>query len=150
MKILKYVETSFRGKPSFIIKMNGIKYLSNGCVFVEYNNKNVKKLINKYDCRSFIDELMQSKSIKFKNLTNGRYMFYGCTLPDNFNPNLEKLTCGYSMFEGCTLPDNFNPNLENLTDGRYMFYGCTLSDKFNPNLEKLTKGLFMFECCTRY
>ena len=82
--IIHYVAESFDGKPSFVIIMiddngNESEWISNGCQFVENTPENIKKLITFYDCESYIDELLTSDKIKDSELTNGMYMYYGCT-----------------------------------------------------------------------
>ena len=47
MKILKYVEKSYGGNPSFIIELDGINYISNGCVFVVDTKKKSGSIVDK-------------------------------------------------------------------------------------------------------
>ena len=148
--IIHYVEESFRGTSSFVIIMiddNGkeSEWISNGCQFVENTPENIKRLIEVYDCKSYIDELLTSDNIKDSELTNGEGMYEGCTSltqPGDY-PNLTK---GISMYYGCTSltqPGEY-PNLIN---GYFMYSKCTLLTQpgVYPNL---TNGYGMYWACT--
>ena len=55
VKILHYVESSFEGKPSFVLEMSdGKEYISNGCVWKENTQANLHKLIDKIQLLKFI------------------------------------------------------------------------------------------------
>jgi hypothetical protein len=126
MKFIKcthYVESSFEGKPSFILlmKYQGIEktFISNGCQFVEDTEKNRNILIDKYDCIDYLKELDKSPLATHSKITNGSYMFEGCNLT-SFDVELPNLINGSCMFYDCNLT-SFDAELPNLTNGFCMF-----------------------------
>ncbi len=109
MKFIKcthYVESSFEGKPSFILLMDdeGVEksFISNGCQFVEDTEYNRNILVNKYDCLEYLEELNKSSLDNHNSLTNGDHMFDGCNLT-SFDVELPNLTKGICMFDDCSL-----------------------------------------------
>lgn len=128
-KITHYVEKSFEGKPSFIVVLEDEKgvetsYISNGCTFEENTEKNRDKLIEKYNCKEQLEELLNSELDDYSKIINGRFMFYGCKSLTTFNVELPKLVDGEYMFGDCTSLTEFSVELPKLEDGRYMFRGC--------------------------
>ena len=125
IKLLKYVECSFEDKPSFVILMSDDKeYISNGCVFVENTQKNINSLIRIYDCKSYLEELFNSKEIDISEISNARYMFSGCISLTSFSSKLPLVTDARSMFYDCRELTSFSSELPMVTDDRYMFVGC--------------------------
>ena len=121
------------------------------------------------------DNYVFSSNIKtfssdLSSLTNGRYMFDGCTNLTSFNGDLSSLTNGYEMFRDCTKLNSFNyknglqkiengycmfyntelsefnAELPNLKNASWMFFSCPLTS-FNSDLPSLTDGTHMFKCC---
>ena len=82
-------------------------------------------------------------------LTDGDYMFFGCTNLTTFNGDLSSLTYGAGMFLFCENLTSFSSNLSSLTDGNYMFTECSQLTSFNSNLSSLTNGLEMFYNCSQ-
>ena len=135
-KELKYIEKSFEGKPSFLLKIDGKEYISNGCVFEENTKENINYLIIKYDCKGFIDELLNSKDIEsLLEVTNMSYMFWGAK---SFNQDISSWNTSnvidmYGMFWGAK---SFNQdlsswNVSKVKDMYAMFYGAK---SFNQDL----------------
>jgi hypothetical protein len=151
--VTHYVEKSFEDKPSFIIVLEDLKtgkeisYISNGCQFVEQTEGNINELISEYDCEEYLKELLDSKITDLSVITDGYYMFFGCTNLQQFTVELPNLTDGCGMFEGCTNLQQFTVELPNLTDGCGMFEGCTNLQQFTVELPNLTDGSFMFVGC---
>ena len=145
VSILHYVEMSYGGKPSFVILMSdGKEYISNGCVFVENNQENIDQLIQKYSCKSFLDELFDSPPLPIEELVDGRSMFRGCKSLTEFNIDLPNLVNGQGMFFCCKSLTDFNSDLPNLVDGSYMFCGCDSLTEFNVDLPNLEDDRAMF------
>ena len=125
IKLLKYVECSFEDKPSFVILMSdGKEYISNGCVFIENTQKNINSLIRRYDCKSYLEELLNSKEIDISEISNVRYMFAGCKALTSFSSELPKVTNASFMFQGCISLTSFSSELPKVTNAYGMFYGC--------------------------
>ena len=126
IKIVNYVEDSYEGKPSFVLLMSDNKeYISNGCVFVENTDANIKELIEEFDCKSMLEELFNSPSIDISSVTDSRSMFEGCTSLVEFSSDLSSVTNSSYMFCGCTSLVEFSGDLSAVTDSNHMFYGCT-------------------------
>lgn len=111
MKYLRtshYVEKSFEGKPSFIVVLQNedsedISYISNGCVFVELNDKNIKKLIRAYDCKSYIDELLESPIDSDSSIKCASHMFRNADGLKSVELSLPQATDCSSLLRGCNL-----------------------------------------------
>lgn len=127
VKLLKYVERSFEGKPSFLILMSdGKEYISNGCVFVENTKDNREALVDEYGCEGYLTELLENGlELDISEITNSSFMFYGCTSLVSFDADMSRVTDSYSMFYGCTSLVSFDTDMSKVTDSRYMFYDCT-------------------------
>ena len=75
------------------------------------------------------------------SLTNGSYMFCGCSNLTAFSSdsggspvNLSSLTDGESMFLNCSQLTTFNSDIPSLTNGSYMFYSCKLDTASVKNI----------------
>ena len=76
LKILHYVESSFDYLPSFVLLMSDNKeYISNGCVFIENNEDNIKYLIDEYYCKEHLEELFASDSREMSEITDADVFF---------------------------------------------------------------------------
>lgn len=111
VKTTHYVEKSFEDKPSFIIVLKNtdnkeIPFISNGCQFVELNDKNIEKLIQDYDCKEYIDQLLESTLESTDNLKNVRHMFKGCTSLESVELSLPSATDCWGLLEGCTFSED--------------------------------------------
>ena len=128
VKLLKHVDVSFEGKPSFLLLMeldgNHKEFISNGCVFVENTEESRKKLIRKHSCEEELHGLLNSPNTDISEVRDGFDMFYGCNSLTHFEADLGSLKDGRGMFEGCKSLTHFQADLGSLKYGRYMFYGC--------------------------
>ena len=129
IKVLKYVQKSFEYKPSFLIELDGIEYISNGCVFAENTDKNIESLIKKFECEEYLIELFNSDISGFENVTDARCMFYGCELLTSFNADMSNVTDARFMFRGCESLTSFNADMSNVLHASSMFYGCELLNR---------------------
>ena len=126
IKLLKYVESSYEGKPSFVILMSDNReYISNGCVFVENCEASIKRLIRKYNCEAELNELFSSQEVGIGKITNSSLMFDGCTSLVEFSGDLSSVTNSRCMFRGCTSLVEFSSDLSSVTYSSFMFRGCT-------------------------
>ena len=98
---VKYVKSSFVGKPSFLIVIDKIEYISNGCVFVENTQSNIDELIKKYDCKKYLDELLSSEWKDFSVITDATSMFWNCTSLTSFDSDISNVSNARSMFWNC-------------------------------------------------
>ena len=98
IKLLKYVRKSFHGKPSFLVLMGDDKeYISNGCVFAENTPENREKLIAKYDCKKYINDLLAAKDSDMSEVTyDDNWRLYISLAA--FNVSLSNGTAGYDGF----------------------------------------------------
>ena len=114
-----------------------------GYEFVGNNKKNCK-IIYENKMYSLIDEFkvgnignIEIKLLGINNITNLKYMFYGCkslvSINNMSNWNTSHVTNMSHMFEGCsslsTLPDISKWNTSNVTHMIAMFSGCKKSLK---------------------
>ncbi len=149
VKVLKYVEVSFEGKPSFKLLMSdGKTYISNGCVFIEDTKKNRLSLIKKFDCKEYLVELDNSELVGFEVVTNASYMFSGCTNLTSFDSNMSNVTNASYMFYGCTNLTSFDSDMSKVTGARWMFDGCTNLASFDSDMPSVTNASYMFRGCT--
>lgn len=81
------------------------------------------------------------------SLTNGTYMFQGCSNLTSFTSDLSSLTNGFYMFQGCSNLTSFTADLSSLTDGSSMFNNCPKLTTFSSDLSSLTNGQSMFYQC---
>jgi surface protein len=136
VKVLKYIETSDVGKPSFLIEIDGVEFISNGCVFIENTKENIDDLLKEYDCKVYIDELLNSKDIEsLSKVTNMSHMFRGAK---SFNQdisswNTSNVKSMSFMFSGV---ESFNQDLSswntsNVKSMSLMFSGA---ESFNQDL----------------
>lgn len=102
VKVLAYIEKSFKGKPSFLILMSdGKEYISNGCKFLENTQRNRDSLVESYDCAEELHLLLQESCEDFKRVTNTSCMFYGCPDIEEFEEDLEHVIYDRWMFRFC-------------------------------------------------
>jgi len=105
VKLLKHVDVSFEGKPSFLLLMeldgNHKEFISNGCVFVENTEESRKKLIRKHSCEEELHGLLNSPNTDISDVRDGRCMFYGCKSLTHFEADFSSLKDGSCMFWGC-------------------------------------------------
>ncbi len=149
VKVLKYVETSFEGKPSFKLLMSDGKiYISNGCVFIEDTEENRLSLIEKFNCEKYLVELDNSELVGFESVTNTSYMFYGCTNLTSFDSGMSDVTNASYMFYGCTNLTSFDSDMSSVADASGVFYGCTNLTSFNSDISNVTSASYMFRGCT--
>tara|TARA_Y100000361_G_C11147218_1_gene338775 strand:- start:1331 stop:1678 length:348 start_codon:yes stop_codon:yes gene_type:complete len=100
VKLLKYVEKAYEGKPSFLILMNDNKeYISNSCVFVENTKENRRVLAEEHNCQYHLDELLKSGDCDMSSVIDARGMFAFSRLTE------------------------FNSDMSSVTDDSYVFYG---------------------------
>ena len=122
---VKYIEKSFEDKPSFIVKIDDVEYISNGCVFVENIQDEIDKLVEEYDCKDYLDELLSSEWVDFSIITNARYMFGYCKSLKSFDSDMSGVIDAYSMFSNCISLEKFTSDMSNMTNASFMFYNCT-------------------------
>ena len=146
---IKYIEKSFEDKPSFLIKIEGVEYISNGCVFVENTAKNIELLYSQYDCKAYIQELLDVTWSDISNVTDTRYMFSGCTSLETFSSEIPNVTNAWGMFRGCTSLETFSSEIPNMTNARYMFSGCTSLETFSSEIPNMTNAWGMFRGCIK-
>ena len=128
VKIKHYVESSFEGKPSFVLEMSdGKEYISNGCVWKENTQANIDDLINQHDCKADLDELFASKSIEMGEVTDAHGMFSHSQLT-KFSSKMPKVTYAYEMFAHSKITE-FSSNMPNVTDVSWMFKDCPYGEK---------------------
>ena len=151
VKLLKHVDVSFEGKPSFLLLMeldgNHKEFISNGCVFVENTEENRKKLIRKHSCEEELHGLLNSPNTDISDVRDGRYMFHGCYELTNFVADLGSLENGSCMFWGCNSLTHFEADFSSLKDGSCMFYGCKSLTHFEADFSSLKDGRGMFYGC---
>ena len=87
---------------------------------------------------------LSSFTTDLPSLTNGSYMFYNCTTLTSFSGDLSSLTEAANMFSGCSNLTSFTTDLSSLTNGNYMFSGCKNLTSFNTDLSSLTNCNGMF------
>jgi len=138
VKVLKYIEKSFEGKPSFLIEIDGVEFISNGCVFKENTKENIESLVEKYNSKVYIDELLSSKDIEsLLEVTNMYSMFRGAKYFDGdiSKWDVSNITHMSYMFLGAESfnQDNSNWDTSNVTDMSCMFNGAK---SFNQNISK--------------
>ena len=157
VKVLKYVENSYKNGPSFLIEMDGIEYLSNGCVFIENTKENIEELVERYNCKNYIDELLNSKDIEdISEVTNMSFMFNGIKY---FNQNISNwdvsnVTDMSFMFQGVI---DFNQDLSswNVSNVKNMAYMFGSTDSFNQDISNwdvsnVTDMSWMFDGSTSF
>jgi len=151
VKLLKHVDVSFEGKPSFLLLMeldgNHKEFISNGCVFVENTEESRKKLIRKHSCEEELHGLLNSPNTDISDVRDGRYMCHGCYELTNFVADLGSLENGSCMFWGCNSLTHFEADFSSLKDGSCMFYGCKSLTHFEADFSSLKDGRGMFEGC---
>ena len=150
IKVLKYVERSFEDKPSFLIELDGIEYISNGCIFAENNSKNIKYLIEFYDCEEYLIELFSSDISGFENVTDGSLMFSGCYTLRSFEEDMSNITNARFMFNCCKSLRSFRADLSSVEYTEFMFNKCeSLTDFDVPEYHPMTRSMFrtMFRGC---
>jgi len=105
VKLLKHVDVSFEGKPSFLLLMeldgNHKEFISNGCVFVENTEESRKKLIRKHSCEEELHGLLNSPNTDISDVRDGRHMFGRCESLTHFEADFSSLKDGSCMFWGC-------------------------------------------------
>ncbi len=103
VKVMAYIEKSFKGKPSFLILMSdGKEYISNGCKFLENTEGNRNALVEDYNCAGELHVLLQEQGhVDFKRITNTMCMFYGCPNIEEFEEDLGHVTYDRWMFRFC-------------------------------------------------
>ncbi len=102
VKVLSYIEKSFKGKPSFLILMSdGKEYISNGCKFLENTQGNRDSLVESYSCAEELYVLLEGSCVDFKSITNTFCMFYGCPDIEEFEEDLGHVTYDRWMFRFC-------------------------------------------------
>ncbi len=107
--------------------------------------------------REIIKTITFSENIDTSNLTNTRYMFWGClsltSIEGISNWNTSNVTNMSGMFSGCialtSIGDISNWNVSNVTDMATMFYGCKLTslNLSSWNVGNVTNMYGMFENC---
>lgn len=148
VKLLKYVEKSYGGTPSFLILMSDNKeYISNGCTFIENTQENRDYLVNKFDCSIHLDKLLNAKDASLEDVVDGRYMFWGCENLVVFEGDMPNLKNGRYMFWKCKNLVEFKGNISNLLNGHCMFNGCESLVEFKRDLPNLEDGDCMFYGC---
>lgn len=148
LNIKHYVEKSFRDKPSFVLEMSdGKTYISNGCVFVEMSAANIEFLINKYDCKMYIDALLASTSTEMSSVTDARFMFRGCKILTTFNNDMSSVINASHMFYGCETLIAFDSNMPSAINTVLMFGDCTNLTTFNSDIHPTTDTTCMFHNC---
>lgn len=146
VKIMNYVKYSFEGKPSFVLLMSdGKEYISNGCVFVEKAQKNIDKIIKKYDCGNYLDELFEEPSIDISELVDGYGMFWGCKELSEFTHDMPNLENGEWMFFECSKLTKFTSELTKLEYGNGMFIDCTQLTEFTRDFPNLKCDISMID-----
>jgi len=151
VKLLKHVDVSFEGKPSFLLLMevdgNHKEFISNGCVFVENTEESRKKLIRKHSCEEELHGLLNSPNTDISDVRDGRYMFHGCYELTNFVADLSSLKDGRHMFGRCESLTHFEADLGSLENGSCMFWGCNSLTHFEADFSSLKYGRGMFYGC---
>jgi len=151
VKLLKHVDVSFEGKPSFLLLMeldgNHKEFISNGCVFVENTEESRKKLIRKHSCEEELHGLLNSPNTDISDVRDGRYMFHGCYELTNFVADLGSLENGSCMFWGCNSLTHFEADFSSLKYGRGMFNDCESLTHFEADFSSLKDGSCMFWGC---
>jgi len=144
-----YVEKSFEGKPSFVLLMSdGKQYISNGCVFEEMTDRQIKRLTRVYKCDEEMQKLLDSPHIELHNVVNTSYMFSGCTSLTVFKGNLSKAIRTEYMFSGCTSLTSFKEDLNKVKDTSGMFYKCSSLISFEGDFSEAIYTNCMFYRCT--
>lgn len=87
--------------------------------------------------------------IDFAEITDGTRMFENSTTTTQIG-GFDNLTNGYYMFNGCTGLTTFTGTLDNLDNGMYMFRRCILSNFEPTDLTSLRFGRSMFESSANF
>ena len=151
--IKKYIKSSFQGKPSFLIELDndGVirEYISNGCTFIENTAENIEAIVKKYNCRSFIDELLNSDVIdNYKCITDARHMFRGSEEITELTlslPNAEY--CDY-MLRGCRRLTKLTLSLPNAKYCEYTLNDCSRLIKLTLSIPKAKFCWYMLNDCS--
>jgi len=147
-KIVNYVESSFGDKPSFVLLMsNGREYISNGCVFVENTEDNIDELNKIFECKEFIDELLDAPGCSIYDIADARYMFRGCGSITEFNEDMPNTIAATGMFIDCYSLQRINSSMPNVMDVNNMCTRCRSLYEFNGAVPKAVYARDMFEGC---
>ena len=147
-----YVAKSYGNKPSFIIILddNGVEkpFISNGCQFLELTDDNINKLTCKYNCDSYIKELLDTPIKNDDCITDARSMFQGCTSLRGVNLSLpQAIYCDYILM-GCPSLICVNLSLPKAKDCGFFLCGCPSLICVNLSLPQTTDCYYMLHGCT--
>ena len=140
--IKKYIKSSFQGKPSFLIELDndGVirEYISNGCTFIENTAENIEAIVKKYNCRSFIDELLNSDVIdNYKCITDARHMFRGSEEITELTLSLPKAVDCRCMLNGCSSLVKLTLSIPKAKFCWYMLNDCSSLTKENTRISHI-------------
>lgn len=132
------------GREMFCHCSNLKSFSSDGCV----GAVNLNSIT--YGQSMFENTGLISFNSDLKSLTDGMYMFKGCSYLESFGKketpiNLEKLDIGTQMFSNCGKLNEVNCTLKALTTAGYMFSNCSSLTRFDADLSKLQYAGGMFE-----
>jgi len=122
---LRYVANSYGNKPSFLIEMDGVEYISNGCVFTKNTKENIASIVDMFDCADEIKELLEAQWVSMADVVDARWMFKRCTSLTTFEADMPNVRYARCMFEGCKSLTNFEADMPNVKYTNGMFDGCT-------------------------
>ena len=153
VRIKKYVKKSYEGKPSFIIELeddNSVvkEYISNGCVFLENTEENIKYLINEFNCKDYLEELFNSSELKdYSDIIDCRHLLEGCPSLTEVTLILPNATGCFSMLYDCYSLTKATLLLPKAIDCSFMLSGCSSLTEITLSLPAKTICYCMLEEC---
>jgi hypothetical protein len=152
IRLVGYVEESYRNNPSFLILMSdGKEYISNGCTFVENTTKNIDRLEAEHPtCTHHVNKLLLSSAIDIGKVVNTSCMFWGYMGIEGiteFDEDLSSVVIANDMFYNCQKLSKFTSDLPSLLYGNCIFERCRALTEFTGNINEDAEVMCMFRGC---